>query len=448
MGDGSMGVLEVARAMLEGYPICDHCLGRQFALLGHGLSNEERGEAIKLLLTAEGHRLAIEGDKSGRELLKTVAVNGLSEVASKTMQSMGLEVGETAPPCHLCGGKFESLGEMAQRLAKRLMEYEYQTFLIGVRIPAEVEEREDELRARYNVRWGESIRGGFSRELGKRVTELTGKAADFKRPDILAIMDPFTSRISLQVNPIFIAGRYRKLIRGIPQAKWLCWECEGRGCPRCGGTGKMYQESVEELVTTPAVERAEGVSAKFHAAGREDVDARVLGSGRPFVIEVKRPRRRWIDLEELMGAINDYARGKVEVSDLGFSSKEGVREMKARGQAEKVYRAVVEFEGEPSSEDLLALEEALNNRTVQQKTPVRVLHRRSDRVREKQIYKISIRRLKPNLVEMLIRSQGGLYVKELITGDDGRTRPSVAEVTHIPAKCVELDVMEVGIGDG
>ncbi|MFQ6076249.1 MAG: tRNA pseudouridine(54/55) synthase Pus10, partial [Candidatus Bathyarchaeia archaeon] len=268
-----MTVLEVAKAMLEGYPLCDHCLGRQFALLGHGLSNQERGEAIKLLLTAEGHRLAIEGEDSGRELLKTIAVNGFSEVASQTMRSMGLEVGEAAPSCYLCGGKFDSLGEAAQRIAERLSEYEYQTFLIGVRIPADVEEREDELRAKYNVRWGENIRSGFSREVGKGVSELTGKVADFKRPDILAIINPFTNRISLQVNPLFIAGRYRKLVRGIPQAKWICRECDGRGCPRCGWTGKMYQESVEELIAASIIERTAGVNAKFHAAGREDVDA-------------------------------------------------------------------------------------------------------------------------------------------------------------------------------
>jgi tRNA pseudouridine synthase 10 len=56
---------------------------------------------------------------------------------------------------------------------------------------------------------------------------------------------------------------------------------------------------------------------------------------------------------------------------------------------------------------------------------------------------LELKKLKPNLVEMLIRCQGGLYVKELINGDEGRTRPSVSEIVDVPAECIELDVMEV-----
>jgi len=46
---------------------------------------------------------------------------------------------------------------------------------------------------------------------------------------------------------------------------------------------------------------------------------------------------------------------------------------------------------------------------------------------------------------MLIRCQGGLYIKELINGDGMRTTPSVVEITGINAKCVEIDVMDIDI---
>jgi len=39
---------------------------------------------------------------------------------------------------------------------------------------------------------------------------------------------------------------------------------------------------------------------------------------------------------------------------------------------------------------------------------------------------------------------GGLYIKELISGDDGRTKPSISEILNTPAECIELDVLEVG----
>lgn len=45
-----MDVLEKTVQMLEAYPLCDHCLGRQFALLGRGLENDRRGQALKLSL--------------------------------------------------------------------------------------------------------------------------------------------------------------------------------------------------------------------------------------------------------------------------------------------------------------------------------------------------------------------------------------------------------------
>ncbi|PIU59874.1 tRNA pseudouridine(54/55) synthase Pus10, partial [Candidatus Bathyarchaeota archaeon CG07_land_8_20_14_0_80_47_9] len=46
-----MDILEKALRMLEKHPLCDHCLGRQFALLGHGMGNDDRGKAIKSVLT-------------------------------------------------------------------------------------------------------------------------------------------------------------------------------------------------------------------------------------------------------------------------------------------------------------------------------------------------------------------------------------------------------------
>ena len=62
---------------------------------------------------------------------------------------------------------------------------------------------------------------------------------------------------------------------------------------------KLYPESVEELTSKPLLEAAEGETTSFHASGREDIDARMLGTGRPFVIQVSEPKKRSIDLKEL-----------------------------------------------------------------------------------------------------------------------------------------------------
>jgi len=52
-----MDVLEISKKILHEGPICDHCMGRQFAKLSTGLSNRERGQAMKLALVLEGDRI-------------------------------------------------------------------------------------------------------------------------------------------------------------------------------------------------------------------------------------------------------------------------------------------------------------------------------------------------------------------------------------------------------
>ncbi len=39
--------------------------------------------------------------------------------------------------------------------------------------------------------------------------------------------------------------------------------------------------------------------------------------------------------------------------------------------------------------------------------------------------------------------QGGLYVKELVSGDEGRTKPNLAENLGVKAKIAELDVIKI-----
>jgi tRNA pseudouridine synthase 10 len=452
MRDGRRGIvshliIDEALALLEEVALCDHCLGRQFAMLGHGLDDTDRGRAVKNTLLVASHNLLKEGQDRGVEGLMALARNGFNEAARSTLASEGLEPGETAVSCYLCEGSFTKLDELVEQCLLRLSSYEYGSFLVGIHAPPSVVNREDELRARHKLRWGESIRGEFSREIGKRIQQSTGKDVDLKRPDILVMVNPFAGEVSLKINSIYIAGRYRKLVRGIPQSRWMCGRCGGKGCDLCGGTGKLYQESVEELIGGPAASAAAGSDFTLHAAGREDIDVRALGSGRPFVLEIHNPVKRSLDLELLASDVNESANSKVEVEGLRPSSRLEVRSLKNESQTSKTYRALVEFDGDVSDAALPKLEQELNGQLVEQFTPTRVAHRRANLVRKKYIYDLGAKRVQSNSVELVLRCQGGLYIKELITGDGGRTRPSVGEIVGIPAKCLELDVLNVEKGD-
>lgn len=440
-----MCILRRALEMLEKHPLCDHCLGRQFALLGHGLENDERGKALKLALLLKTHATFESEEKHFVKTLEVLAVNGFSRPAKELLERNKKDFSFRNNPnvCFLCEGKFSNIPSLASKALKLMLDYEHNNFLVGIKIPLEMEELEDEFRAEFKVTHGENLRNEFGRLVGKRITEGEGKPAEFMNPDIVVMANPFTEKVRLQVNPLFVAGRYRKLARGIPQSKWFCPCCRGTGCAKCNWTGKLYAESVEEIVGRPFLLATGGLRSSFHASGREDIDARMLGSGRPFVIEITQPKRRCLDLQKIRKEVNTLGKDKVQISALRFASKNIVRKLKVGELAQKKYRVLVEFDDRITAVDLRTLKERLANATVRQRTPIRVLHRRADLIREKYIYDVSVRKMAPRKAEMTIRCQGGLYVKELVHGDEGRTTPSVSEILGNRAKPLKLDVLEV-----
>jgi tRNA pseudouridine synthase 10 len=209
----------------------------------------------------------------------------------------------------------------------------------------------------------------------------------------------------------------------------------------------LYPESVEEIVSKPLLEAAEGEKTAFHASGREDIDARMLGTGRPFVVEISKPKKRSLDLRRVTEEINAAGEGKVQVSGLRFTSREVVRRLKKAESAQKEYRALIELERDVPETELRAIENKLTGTLIRQQTPLRVLHRRADLTREKYIYKVKVKKVAPNQAELIIRCQGGLYVKELISGDEGRTAPSVSSILGTGAKTLKLDVLKVIVTD-
>lgn len=437
-----MELLKKAQELLEAHPLCDHCLGRQFALLGYGLSDQKRGETLKLLLTMKNHQFAISGNKNGLYNLRILASNGSFGMAAEILRNMRKRPRKNRD-CHLCQGLFKSVDLLVQNALEALEAYEYTTFLVGIELPTAIEEKEDEFKAHFELSYGESMRNEFSREIGKKISAITNKLADYKKPDVVVLIRPFTGEVILQSNPFYVRGEYKKLVRDIPQSKWFCRSCRGEGCKKCNGTGKMYQESVEEIIAGPLLEKTGGEDVAFHAAGREDVDARMLGTGRPFIIEVKRPQRRFIDLKNLTKTINEQAKNKVEVLNLCFANKDDVKRLKKGEGSTKIYKVFIDFDREVSDEELETISKTLTKSSVRQQTPLRVLHRRADLVREKYIYEAYLKRLAPNRAEMKIRCQGGLYIKELVSGDQGRTVPSVASIINAQAKPLELDVLRI-----
>jgi tRNA pseudouridine synthase 10 len=346
--------------------------------------------------------------------------------------------------CSVCLGEMrpENLDAWAAKAADALQGREYATFVVGTKMSGLLAENEELLLADGGSKHAEPFKSELNREVGKRLAALTGKEASLKSPDVVVHLNLGIGEVELQVASIFIRGRYRKLVRGIPQTRWPCRECRGRGCPRCEGTGRMYQESVDELIRPAVVDALQAEDTVFHGAGREDIDARMLGTGRPFVVEAVNPRVRKIDLAKLQEDINRRAEGKVEVQDLAPSNAATVEYLK-EAAFEKTYSALVRLGAEIPEEKLkLVLKELVG--TVDQRTPTRVSHRRADKLRVRKVYSADLIEVTGQTARITIRGDSGLYIKELVSGDGGRTKPNLADALRVDAIVIELDVIDVG----
>lgn len=413
--------------LLSDHVLCDHCFGRQFARLGTGLENYERAWIIH-----EAHANDTE---------VTEEIFDPENVPDRAI---------TREPCDVCHGLFLDLEQFTDRVVNALERYEFETYLVGTRPPSNIVEAEEELWEESGLQWVEPLKSELNRLIGKRLEKRLVQerdldtTVDYERADINAVLDIKKDRVELQVNSLLIHGFYNKLERGIPQTKWPCSECRGSGCDACDWTGKQYQDSVEELVAEPIIEATEGLETAFHGAGREDVDARCLGK-REFVLEIKEPQNRFIDLEELQKTINEMHEGRVEVFGLEFCPKDRVETVKSR-RSHKTYRATVELD-EPIDEDDLEALSTIEG-VIKQQTPTRVEHRRAEKTRERTAHDISWNYIDEQTIELDINGEAGLYIKELISGDKEKTEPSISQVLGIDAECTALDVIAIEKPDG
>lgn len=400
----------VARAdqALQAHDLCDHCLGRLFAHVDTGMTNTERGRNM---------RIAVSLERSAR--------------------SEELPAHEE---CWVCEEIFNDLERFANACIAELSKIEYRTFLVGTKVSPDIQDREERLWAEVGGDDAEPIKAELNREIGKLIEALTQKEVEFKNPDAVTLVDTRFGHVEMTITPLFIYGRYNKFSREIPQTKWPCRVCRGKGCERCHGLGKMYSTSVQEILGDIALEMAEGTDHFFHGMGREDIDAKMLGTGRPFILEISNPKKRSIDLNVLEAKANESE--DASYSDLRFSNKDEVRKIKSAAP-DKTYSAVVSFHDKVNKGLVDEVLQSLNQVCITQQTPVRVSHRRADLARKRHIREIHLVDFSEDGMVLEITAESGTYIKEFVSGDGGRTVPSISEKLGTDCKVTALDVIQI-----
>ncbi|KAK3141803.1 hypothetical protein QOZ80_4BG0338510 [Eleusine coracana subsp. coracana] len=241
--------------------------------------------------------------------------------------------------------------------------------------------------------------------------------------------------ISCLRSPIYIGGRYLKLSRNVSQS---CWIIDDE---------RMGDASVEEIIGEAVRAICRGDSCKFHAAGREDIDVRMLGSGRPFLIEVLNVRSvpSATEVQQIAEKINNSEKKYVRVRNLKLVGNE-IWTMMREGEAEKQkqYSALIWTSRELTESDLHNISR-MKDMEIIQKTPIRVLHRRSPLERKRTIHWMEIEKVadSSNYYLLHLCTQAGTYIKEFVHGDLGRTHPSIGSILECRAEILQLDVTNV-----
>lgn len=278
--------------------------------------------------------------------------------------------------------------------------------------------------------------------------------------------------VKVERDSVFVGGSYCKYSRSVSQSPWNAAH---------GNVG----DSVQTLVLKEIGPLFRADESKFVGSGREDLDVRMLGEGRPFFLEFINSRTLplsphtpitvvanasgaaakasvgadtvmsgaeeahaaaaarppiWADIEARVNASTDLVR----VNQLRPAERSYVDHIKGASETKrKTYRALVWTANIPSQEDVERVN-ATTNLVLYQKTPVRVLHRRSLATRERTVTYLKLQRLNDRFFLLDLETEAGTYVKEFVHGDMGRTQPSLAGLLKSDAADIlQLDVVAV-----
>jgi len=317
--------------------------------------------------------------------------------------------------------------ELFSKMSLLSKEFEFSSFKLGVSWPVN---SDDAVKLHQ--------KHALQTPLIEKISSELGKEFRVDSPDLEFLVDFNKNLVLVRVKPVYVCGRYCKFVRTIAQTEYFCNKCRGKGCWYCRETGHFSEESVEQLLEQVLVPKFGAKLLIMHGAGREDMDVLMLGSGRPFIAELLLPKKRFADLKLIGDEINEKFSKKISVNSLSLVTRRDVSPLKDTPH-DKLYAALVHSDKSVDYSKLKIGEKF----SVLQHTPTRVAERRADLIRSKEVVVLRVGEINSQEFVIILRTSHGTYVKEFISGDNGRTSPSVSELIGAHCECVLLDVIEV-----
>jgi len=325
--------------------------------------------------------------------------------------------------CFICKGMMERVEALAKNVALKARGYQFSTFSIGLSMSG-IQEREDEVRSVLKLKGERTVKNELSKIIAAGVGEDLGKRSEKQNPDLTAVLDLDGLGVTIHSKPIFFYGRYTKP-HGLPQRREWCHSCRGRGCEKCEMSGFERSPNVEEKVGRKLMKATGADGAKFTWMGSEDKESRVEGTGRPFVVELKNPRKRRAPTRFVAagrGGLVRISRGRLLPSKPTKLPGFRFRTRIAADASKKV-----------GADAVRQLAKAFRNAVV-------VFDRPNDRPVSKKVYAV---RAKAHGRTLLIDAEldGGLPVKRFVSGE--LVSPSVSEVLKTEVRCRKFDIRGV-----
>ncbi|WP_243670162.1 hypothetical protein [Vulcanisaeta sp. JCM 16161] len=167
-----------------------------------------------------------------------------------------------------------------------------------------------------------------------------------------AVIDIGAGSVDVQVMPIYISARYRKIRRLINKGGRARWPIDK----------VMQAYGAQDVV--------------IHTGGEDPMGARVLGNGRPVILQVVRPGRR-PDVSDVYSLLNDSSYD-IMLNNLTRVKASAVVRMKARIRDYVITYRVLAITSSPvTDENIRSLHDYFRNRQVVQ------VFRRGHRVRRR-----------------------------------------------------------------
>ncbi|KAK3837525.1 MAG: hypothetical protein J3R72DRAFT_370915 [Linnemannia gamsii] len=249
---------------------------------------------------------------------------------------------------------------------------------------------------------------------------------------------PQLESIEMMRESVFVGGRYLKFTRDVSQTPWSI------------GTTMLAELSVSGIVCETLKKAFRADEFKFVTAGREDANVRMLGNGRPFYVEMINPRIPVLPSEtikRLEGEINTIMPDKVQIRHLAALRPEDTKVIKDGEETKTKSYSALCWTSKPVNQAMIDAVNAYTGKAfyVEQQTPIRVLQRRAQMIRKKEIHSLKAFPMEGHFMVVHLHTEAGTYIKEFVHGDLGRNQPSLASIIDCEADIMELDVLEVDL---